>query len=84
MASAVVKKRKLRVVPEQPKGSRRDLRIALIDRLADLDKLAGHDIETALVANLSRDLHTLFDPVSEDVLPIYFGPLLGRLYLEGL
>ncbi len=53
-------------------------------RLADLDKLALTDIETRLVANVSRDLHTLFDPVSNDVLPIYFGPLLGRLYLEGL
>ena len=53
-------------------------------RLADLGKLAAADIETPLVANLSRDLHSLFDPVSDDVLPIYFGPLLGRLYLEGL
>ena len=83
MASAVVKKN-LRVVPEQPKDAQRERRVAPSHRLADLDKLAGHDIETAIVASLSHDLHTLFDPVSDDVLPIYFGPLLGRLYLEGL
>ena len=54
------------------------------DRLAALASLASVDIETPLVANLSGELHALFDPVSDDVLPIYFGPLLGRLYLEGL
>ena len=54
------------------------------DRLAGLADLGSADIETSLVANLSDDLHTLFDPICEDVLPIYFGPLLGRLYLEGL
>lgn len=53
-------------------------------RLANLAKLASADIETSLVADLSDHLHTIFDPVCEDVLPIYFGPLLGRLYLEGL
>ena len=53
-------------------------------RLGGLGKLAATDIETSLVANLSNDLHSLFDPVSDDTLPIYFGPLLGRLYLEGL
>lgn len=53
-------------------------------RLAELGALATVDIETSLVANLSDHLHSLFDPVSDDVLPIYFGPLLGRLYLEGL
>ncbi|VVB45594.1 protein of unknown function [Beijerinckiaceae bacterium RH AL1] len=53
-------------------------------RLADLVDLGSRDIETSLVASLSDDLHQLFDPVCEDVLPIYFGPLLGRLYLEGL
>ena len=52
--------------------------------LSALASLASVDIETSLVANLSDDLHMLFDPVSDDVLPIYFGPLLGRLYLEGL
>jgi hypothetical protein len=52
--------------------------------LSALATLASVDIETSLVANLSDDLHLLFDPVSDDVLPIYFGPLLGRLYLEGL
>ena len=54
------------------------------DPLAGLVDLGSTDIETSLVANLSDDLHTLFDPVCEGVLPIYFGPLLGRLYLEGL
>lgn len=53
-------------------------------RLAELATLGNTDIESRLVANLSADLHTLFDPVSERALPIYFGPLLGRLYLEGL
>lgn len=53
-------------------------------RLADLPRLAGVDIETPLVADLSLHLHALFDHVSDDTLPIYFGPLLGRLYLEGL
>ena len=84
MASAVVRKRRPRIVPEKPNDVRRQLRVASSDRLANLDKLAGHDIETSLVASLSRDLHTLFDPVSDGALPIYFGPLLGRLYLEGL
>ena len=54
------------------------------DRLAGLADLGARDIETSLVASLSGDLHQLFDPVCDDVLPIYFGPLLGRLYLEGL
>ena len=53
-------------------------------RLVLLSELAGAHIETPLVADLSRDLHSLFDPVCDDALPIYFGPLLGRLYLEGL
>ena len=54
------------------------------DRLAGLADLGTCDIETSLVSSLSGDLHQLFDPVCDDVLPIYFGPLLGRLYLEGL
>ena len=53
------------------------------DRLIALDGLATRDIETPLTVDLSRELHSLFDPVSDDALPIYFGPLLGRLYLEG-
>ncbi len=53
-------------------------------RLADLATLGDTDIESGLVANLSADLHSLFDPVADVALPIYFGPLLGRLYLEGL
>ena len=52
--------------------------------LRHLAKLASVDIETKLVGDLSHDLHAMFDPVSSDTLPIYFGPLLGRLYLEGL
>ena len=84
MATAVVKKIKPRVDPEHLTDDRRELRIVATHRLAALDELAGRDIETALVENLSRNLHTLFDPVCDDVLPIYFGPLLGRLYLEGL
>ena len=55
-----------------------------LGKLADLAKLGALDIETPLVADLSADLHSLFDAVTEDALPIYFGPLLGRLYLEGL
>ena len=51
-------------------------------RLAELATLGDTDI--GIVANLSADLHTLFDPVADGALPIYFGPLLGRLYLEGL
>jgi hypothetical protein len=53
-------------------------------RLARLQQLASTDVETAVAADIGQQLHTLFDPVSEDALPIYFGPLLGRLYLEGL
>jgi hypothetical protein len=65
-------------MPQTTSGSRG------LERLGHLGRLAGVDIETPLVADLSRDLHSLFDPVSDDALPIYFGPLLGRLYLEGL
>ena len=53
-------------------------------RLADLATLGDTDIENGLAANLSADLHSLFDPVADGALPIYFGPLLGRLFLEGL
>ena len=53
-------------------------------RLAELASLGDTDIENGLAANLSADLHSLFDPVADGALPIYFGPLLGRLYLEGL
>lgn len=69
---------------DQHDGPARRFNKAGADRLLELDRLAAADIETTLVANLSRDLHSLFDPVSEDVLPIYFGPLLGRLYLNDL
>ncbi len=55
-----------------------------LDRLAELAKLGSVDIQTALVADLSDNLHSLFDPISDGALPIYFGPLLGRLFLEGL
>ena len=84
MATAVRKQKLSRVLCEQPNPVERELRVAPGNRLADLDLLAARDIETPLVASLSHELHTLFDPVSEDALPIYFGPLLGRLYLEGL
>jgi hypothetical protein len=53
-------------------------------RLTRLTDLASVPIETSLVGDLSQSLHRLFDPVCETPLPIYFGPLLGRLYLEGL
>ena len=53
------------------------------DRLFALKKLAARDIVSPAAANLSRDLHALFDPICDDALPIYFGPLLGRLFLEG-
>lgn len=56
----------------------------VVNRLSGLATLGAIDIETPLVADLSNDLHALFDPVCDAVLPIYFGPLLGRLYLEGL
>ena len=51
-------------------------------RLAELAALGDTDI--GIVADLSADLHSLFDPIADGALPIYFGPLLGRLYLEGL
>lgn len=53
-------------------------------RLAELATLGDIDIENGLAADLSADLHSLFDPVADGALPIYFGPLLGRLFLEGL
>ena len=53
-------------------------------RLAELATLGDTDIENGLAADLSADLHSLFDPVADGALPIYFGPLLGRLFLEGL
>ena len=53
-------------------------------RLMSLTTLSSLPIETKLVGDLSGSLHTLFDHVCENTLPIYFGPLLGRLYLEGL
>jgi len=36
-----------------------------------------------MVSDLSGSLHDVFDDVCGQALPIYFGPLLGRLYLEG-
>jgi hypothetical protein len=53
-------------------------------RLASLANLASVEIETTLVNDLSGSLRHVFDDVCEKALPIYFGPLLGRLYLEGL
>jgi hypothetical protein len=57
---------------------------ARLERLADLASLSTLPIETSLAQDLSGALHEIFDQVSETTLPIYFGPLLGRLYLEGL
>ncbi len=53
-------------------------------RLHTLAGLASVGIETSLTRQLSGSLHSLFDDVCDKALPIYFGPLLGRLYLEGL
>ena len=53
-------------------------------RLKGLADLSALHIETKLVGDLSETLHSLFDHVCDTTLPIYFGPLLGRLYLEGL
>ena len=53
-------------------------------QLRALAGLASVDIETSIARDLSGSLHTLFDHVCDKALPIYFGPLLGRLYLEGL
>ena len=53
-------------------------------RLTSLAGMASLPIETSLVGDLSGNLHSLFDHVCDRALPIYFGPLLGRLYLEGL
>jgi hypothetical protein len=53
-------------------------------KLTALAGLAAVNIETSMAANLSGSLHSLFDDVCDKTLPIYFGPLLGRLYLEGL
>ena len=53
-------------------------------QLKVLAGLAAVDIETSLPRDLSGSLHSLFDDVCDKALPIYFGPLLGRLYLQGL
>ncbi|MDR3463444.1 MAG: hypothetical protein P4L76_14120 [Beijerinckiaceae bacterium] len=57
--------------------------VAADSRLAALTKLASVEIETSMVSTLSGSLHEVFDDVCGKALPIYFGPLLGRLYLEG-
>ncbi len=74
MAAAALK---IDIAPDRPRSGPRL-------RLAELASLGETDIENGLAANLSADLHSLFDPVADGALPIYFGPLLGRLYLEGL
>lgn len=53
-------------------------------QLKALAGLAAVEIETSLSRDLSGNLHSLFDDVCDKALPIYFGPLLGRLYLQGL
>ena len=55
-----------------------------LESLAELAKLAISDISASVGSDLGEDLHRLFDSVSDAALPIYFGPLLGRLYLQGL
>ncbi|WP_158807654.1 hypothetical protein [Beijerinckia sp. L45] len=52
--------------------------------LSALAGLASVPIETSMVSDLSGSLHSMFDDICDKTLPIYFGPLLGRLYLEGL
>ena len=37
--------------------------------------------DTTLAQNLTSDLHDIYDPVLSKSLPIYFGPLLGELFL---
>ena len=53
-------------------------------QLKALANLASMEIETSMPRDLSGSLHSLFDDVCDKALPIYFGPLLGRLYLQGL
>ena len=64
------------IAPPRPRAAAPRLRLAELATLGDTD--------IGIVADLSADLHSLFDPVADGTLPIYFGPLLGRLYLEGL
>jgi hypothetical protein len=59
-------------------------KIAGDSRLAALTTLASVQIETSLVKDLSASLHRVFDNVCDEALPIYFGPLLGRLFLGRL
>ena len=59
-------------------------KIAADSRLTALTTLASVPIETSLVKDLGANLHRIFDGVCDQALPIYFGPLLGRLFLEGL
>ncbi len=70
--------------PLEPRQASQPVQTANENRLTNLSQLGSVDIETPLVDNLSGALHALFDPIKDDVLPIYFGPLLGRLYLAGL
>ena len=63
---------------EAPNVERRDA------QLSALAKLASIDIESSMINDIGASLHSLFDDVCDKALPIYFGPLLGRLYLEGL
>ncbi len=76
----------------QPLSSRADRPEALVRnagknhdvQMKALTELASVNIETSLARDLSGSLHSLFDGVCDRALPIYFGPLLGRLYLQGL
>lgn len=37
-----------------------------------------------VASDVAPDLHKVFDPVVSTPLPIYFGPLLGELFLADL
>ena len=37
-----------------------------------------------MIEKISRGLHELYDGVPKSTLPIYFGPVLGELYLTQL
>ena len=40
------------------------------------------DVDRAkMVAKLTSDLHDAYDPILTKSLPIYFGPILGELFL---
>ena len=50
---------------------------------ADKDKLRADRDRANMVAELTVDLHDVYDVVLTKTLPIYFGPVLGELFLVG-